>query len=492
MEDQYDVIVIGAGVLGCFMARNLMRYRLKVALLEQREDVCTGISRANTAIVYAGFDNRPGSLKSRLCMQANKEFDRLCGELGVRFSRCGSLMVTFGPGGMKVLQKKWAQGQEIGLTGLRMLDRAETLHLEPGLNPAVYSALYSPHVGTVNPWELGIAAAENAVSNGTELFLHTQVTGMRRNGNLYLVSTPQRSFCCRAVINCAGLMADEVSEMIAPPAVRIVPTMGDYYVLDTTAAGRIHHVVFHEPEERGKGLTLVPTVDGNILVGPSERPAVGKEDWGTAQEGLDSLRKLAEEVVPALPMHQVIRSFSAIRPNPFWAEQDPDTGGVKIQEKSIPDFSLYEPKELPGFFGLIGIKTPGLTCADTLGRYLTGHVVEYLDHVEENKGFSPRRGAPVRFADMPVAEKMKLAGQDPAYGRIVCRCRQVTEGEIVDAIRRRVGATTLDGVKRRTGSGTGRCQGSFCTLRILQLLAREHGVALESIEKDGSGSWMVK
>ena len=397
MDDQYDVVVIGAGLLGCFMARNLMRYRLKVALLEGREDVCTGISRANTAIVYAGFDNRLGSLKSRLCLQANKEYDQLCAELGVRFNRCGSLLVTFGAGGMKVLQKKWQQGREAGLDGLRIIDRMETLRLEPNLNPAVYRSLYSPQVGTVNPWELCIAAAENAVSNGAELHLNHRVTGIRRDGRRYLVSTARGCFSGRAVINCAGLKADEVSEMVAPPAVRIVPTMGDYYVLDTTAAGTINHVVFHEPEERGKGLTIVPTIDGNILLGPSERPAGSKEDSGTTREGLGFLRRLAAEVVPALPMAEVIRSFSAVRPNPFLTERDPFTGRVRVQEKSVRDFSVYQPEELPGFFGLIGIKTPGLTCADTLGRYLTGHVVEYLGRVAENKAFSPWRNAPSRF-----------------------------------------------------------------------------------------------
>ena len=491
-EKDYDAVVIGGGVLGCFAARALCRWKLRVALVEQREDVCTGISRANTAIVYSGYDTHPGTLKTRLSVRANREFQALCDELGVEFRRCGSLMVAFGPRGVNSLERKLEQGRENGVPGLRLLDREEVLKMEPSLSPEVEKALYCPGVGTVNPWELCMAAAENAAANGVEFLLNTEVTGLRRRRDGYLVETSRGNLYSRTVVNCAGIRADEVAEMIWPPTIRVVPTKGDYFVLDTKVGHLLRHVVFHEPEEKGKGLTMVPTVDGNILLGPSELPAQDKKDTATGAEGLEFLRDLAAEVAPSVPLEHTIRTFAAIRPNPFEALPHPETGEITLSHKSIGEFMVTTREEFPGIVSLIGVKTPGLTCANWLGEHVAELLLPALGRPEHNPEFQPRRIPPVRMAVLSEEEQRARIRENPAYGRVVCRCRIVTEGEIVDAIRRIPGAVTVDGVKYRTGACMGWCQGSFCTQHILEILARELMVSPEELRKGRPESWLVK
>lgn len=499
MRTGYDAAVIGAGLLGCFAARELVRYGLHTVVLEQREDVCTGISRANSAIVYTGCDTKPGTIKTDMCVRANRGFEKLCRELGVRFSRCGSLMICFGPRGLEVLEKKYAQGLENGVQGLRMLGPEETYELEPNLAPGIRAALYAEGTGTVLPWELGCAAAENAAANGAEFRFGTRVRGICRSGSGYEISTDSGSLSARCVINCAGLYADEVQELLFEPSVRIYPKRGDYYVLDTKAQGYINHVIFHEPEDKkkdkengdkseGKGLTLIPTVEGNIIVGPSQIEAEDKRARSTEPDGFEFLNRRIAEVIPGLPLDHMIRSFSSMRPNPFRVElQD---GSFMKTGRSISDFTITEPAGDASFISFIGIKTPGLTCAQQLGRYAAEKTAEYLG-ADEDRSFDPVRPAPVRTADLSIHERDALIKQRPDYGRIVCRCRGVSEGEMIDAIRARPGAVTVDGIKRRTGAGGGRCQGGFCTQKTIELLARELGCRPEEIMKDGCGSYIL-
>ncbi|NLO96514.1 MAG: NAD(P)/FAD-dependent oxidoreductase [Peptococcaceae bacterium] len=489
--NRYDVIVIGGGLLGCFAARNLTRYKLKIALLERREDLCTGISRANTAIVYSGYDMKPGTLKAKMCVQAAQGFGELCAELGVRYSPCGSVMVCFGPRGAKILRQKYEQGIENGVQGIRLLNPQEVLELEPNLNPRVVLGLYAPEAGTVIPWELGIAAAENALQNGADILLNSEVTDITPLENGFKVSCGSQTFWTRGIINCAGLAADEILEKVSSPKIRIFPSGGDYLVLDTKAGGYIRHVIFHEPEQKGKGLTLVPTVEGNILLGPSEVPIEDKDSFATSSEGLAEIKALVSEVIPSLPLEHVIRSFGAIRPNPYWVHLDPLSGRYVPEDKGINSFTILESSPGP-FLSLIGIKTPGLTCANELGKYVANKMAEALGDVVPNPAFNPKRPAPLRLNDLPLAQRARLVEENPLYGKIVCRCRKITEGEIVDSIRRKPGAVTIDGVKRRTGSGTGRCQGSFCTQRIIEILARELGCSPAEICKDGKGSYVIR
>ena len=481
-ETRYDAVVLGGGLLGCFAARHLTSYRLRCALVEAREDVCTGISRSNSAIVYTGCDNKPGTLKARLCVQANRAFENLCAQLGVPFDRCGSLLVSYGSRGDEVVRRKYRQGRESGVEGLEILSGAQAGALEPGLTPGISSALLASGTGVTDPWALCFAACENARANGCRVYLNAPVTSLRREGADWIVTAGPRTIRAGAVLNCCGLEAHKVQELCAPPSVRVIPDRADYLVLDQPAAPYVRRVIFQEPEVKGKGLTLVPTTDGKLLLGPSEQPGGDGPDRAVTPEGLDFLRGLAAQVVPSLDLGQVIRAFGAVRPNPFYVRQE---GEDWVREdRGIHSFVIENPH--PGFWSLIGIKTPGLTCADALGAMLAGEAAAYLGKDLPNPDFNPCRTPPPRPRDLDVPARRALVRSQPAYGRVICRCEDVTEGEILDAIRR--GAVTLDGVKRRVGAGLGRCQGSWCTDRVLALLARELGISPQEVTQDGPGS----
>ena len=457
----YDAVVIGGGVLGCFAARNLLRWSLSVALVEAEEDVCTGITRANSAIVYAGYDNKTGSLKARMTVAGNAGFHRLCENLEVPFSRCGSLMVSSGEQGERVLRKKYANGLQNGVPELLLISGEEARELEPMLSESVTAALYAPTTGTVNPWQLGIAAFENATANGCDPLLHTRVMGIERRDARYIVKTEIEELECRVVLNCAGLAADKVQEFLFSPSIRLFPDGADFLVLDRSAISP-RCIIFHETEEKGKGITAIPTVEGNLLLGPTQRP-LGNRPFATTAEGLAFLMEGAGKLLPDLDLAKVIRSFGAVRPNPYRVVL---RDGIYVPDgTSIGSFAIENPA--PGFWSLLGIKTPGLTCADVLGCYLAEQTAMYLNSAE-NPTFDPRRRAIIRGRDMNSDQWNHLVHKNSNYGEIVCQCEGVTKGEILEAITR--GARSVDGVKRRVGSGMGRCQGSRCALEIAAIL----------------------
>ncbi len=482
----YDVLIVGGGLLGCFAARELSRFKLNTVLIEAREDVCTGISRANTAIVYSGYDTAPNTLKTEMCLRANGDFDTLCQELGVRFNRCGSLMISLGQRGDDVLRKKFEQGIINGVEGLQLLSGEEVRALEPALTENVTMGLLSPTTGTVNPWELGIAAFENAKENGVLFRFGERVISIERRDSGYEVATDKERFFVRFIINCGGLSADNVREMCFSPLVRIFPKRGDYLVFDKSEGGVLSRVIFHEPEQKGKGLTAVPTVDGNLLIGPSELPFEGEADFSTTEEGIESLLSLCDQVLPSLDKTKLIRSFGALRPNPFYVEKS-DDGSYARDKKGISSFTILSDSD-GSFLSFIGIKTPGLTCSRELGEYAAISAANYLG-ADANPDFNPVRTSPLSLAHASAGERIAAAEKNPLYGRIVCRCAGISEGEIVDAIHR--GASTLDAIKRRAGTGMGRCQGGFCSTRIMEILSRELGKPLSEIMKDGPGSYMT-
>ena len=472
--EHFDAAVIGGGLLGCFAARELSRRKLDIVLLEAREDVCTGISRANTAVVYPGYDHKPGTLKAELCVRANVAFDRLCEELDVSFSRCGSVMLSYGPKADAALRKKLIQGQANGVPGLRLLSAEEGYRMEPSLAPGLSSALFSPTAGTINPWQLGIAACENAVRNGVELRLNTRVLAMQKEAAGYLLETDNGVISARAVVNCAGLAADRVQELLFPCSVRIAPTAGDYLVLDKLSDHKPTHILEYEPEEQAKGLTAVPTVEGSLLLGPTERE--NTQDYATTVSGLNWVQTQAKWLLPGLNFDGVIRSFAAVRPNP----QRPDGS-------SISSFCIEHPAER--FWSLIGIKTPGLTCARELGFTIAERLAEELA-AESNPLFDPMRRGIRKAHELSFEERKLLAEQDPDYGEIICFCEDVTKAEVLEAVRR--GAVTVDGVKRRVGTGMGRCQGARCSQKIVELLAKTLEIPVGAVLKDGPGSGIVR
>lgn len=424
--------------MGCMLARNLRRWNISVLLLEKEEDVCKGITRANSAIVYAGYDNKPGSLKAELTVRGNANMGRLCEELDVPFSRCGSLLVTYDEASVPRLEKKLKNGIQNGVPGVRLLSGEEAEAMEPMLKPGVVAALYAPSTGTVNPWQLGIAAFENAVKNGAEVILNTEVLGIRENANGFVVETNEDAYRCKMVFNCAGLSADKVQALAFPPSARLELDGAEYLVLDKNAR-KPSLVIFHQAESCGKGITAIPCVEGNLLIS-GVRKMLGIP-FGTTAEGLQELHTAAKELLPDAEISKVIRSFGAVRPNPYTESGE-----------SVHDFCIENPA--PGFYSLIGIKTPGLTCANELGLHLAEKAAAFLQ-AEKNEAFDPRR-------------KGIFAKDD----EIICQCEQITRAEIMEAIRR--GAATVEGVKRRVGSGMGRCQGSRCSLKIEKLL-EEYG-----------------
>ena len=430
----YDAVVIGGGILGCFVARNLRRWKISVLLLEKEEDVCRGITRANSAICYAGYDNKPGSLKAAMTVRGNANMGALCEELDVPFSRCGSLLVTYDRNSVSRLEKKLQNGIRNGVPGVKLLSGAEAEAMEPMLKKGVAAALYAPGTGTVNPWQLGIAAFENAVQNGAEVRLNARVCGIRQWEEGFAVETNEEEFRCSMVFNCAGLSADKVQELFFAPSVRLKLDGAEYLVLDKTAE-KPSRVIFHQAESCGKGITAIPCVEGNLLISGVRKPL--DVPFGTTAEGLEELHSATKELLPDVDVTKVIRSFGAVRPNPC---------GEKGE--NISDFQIENPA--PGFYSLIGIKTPGLTCANELGLHLAEKAAAFLE-AEKNETFDPKRKG--------IVEK---------DNEIICQCEQITRAEIVEAIRR--GAVTADGVKRRVGSGMGRCQGSRCAVKIEKLL----------------------
>ena len=433
-----DAIVIGGGILGCMTARNLRRWHISTLLIEKEADLCTGITRANSAIVYAGYDNKPGSLKAELTVRGNANMGSLCEELEVPFSRCGSLLVTYDPHSVSKLERKLNNGMANGVPGLRLLTGAEAEAMEPMLRKGVAAALYAPSTGTVNPWQLGIAAWENAMQNGAELLLNTEVVGIRRTENGYLAETGEDVYACKMVFNCAGLSADKVQEFLFPPSVQLDLDGAEYLVFDELAP-KPERIIFHQADRCGKGITAIPCTEGNLLISGVRKPL--GIPFATTVEGLRELHDAIKNLLPHVQLDQVIRSFGAVRPNPFVENGD-----------SLHDFCIEHPA--PGFYSLIGIKTPGLTASGELGLLLARRAAEFLG-AEPNPGFDPHRKA--------------ITEQDH---EIICQCQKITRAQIVETIRR--GASTVDGVKRRVGSGMGRCQGSRCTHEIERLL-EEYG-----------------
>ena len=431
---RFDAAVIGGGVLGCFAARSLTKYRMRAVLIEAAEDVCTGVTKANTAVVYAGYDHHPGSMKARLTVQANASFDRLCGELDVPFSRCGSLMTACGPRGEAVLNRKLAQGRRNGVQGLRLLSGDEAREREPMLSPEVRAALYAPTTGTVNPWKLGIAAFENARANGCETLLGARVVSIHKDGAGYRICTEREEIAARSVINCAGTAAASVQELAFPSPVRIRLDGADFLVFDPLTP-RPAHILFEE-SETGKGITAVPCTEGNLLL--DSPPRTYRPDRATTREGLAEIRAHAARLLPALDFRGVIRSFGGERPNPEGADG-----------RDIRDFCIERPA--PTFWSMIGIKTPGLTCADALGDLLAEACAAQLC-AARNEDFRPDRSAIRPAAGSPI----------------VCQCEQVRRDAVMQAIAR--GAVTADGIKRRVGCGMGRCQGSRCAFEIDRIL----------------------
>lgn len=470
----FDVAVVGAGVIGTLIARELSRYRIEVALLDRSNDVANGSTKANSGIIHAGYDAAPGTNKAKFNVLGNPLFGELCDQLDVQFNRIGSLVVAFSESERAIVEQLYERGIGNGVEGLRIIEREELQALEPNLDDAAVCALHAPQAGIVDPWEIAIAAAENAAENGVEVFLNFPVEDIDRSAGPFKIISRDGEIAAHCVINCAGLFADRIHSMVAAPSFRITARKGQYFVLDKTAGDLVKHVIFQCPTEAGKGVLVTPSVHGNLLVGPDAQVIDDKENLSTTRDRLDFVRRSAGKISKKIPFNEVIRSFSGLRATP-----------------TTKDFVIEESKEARGFIDVAGIESPGLTAAPAIARYIRDLLLETRDGFEKKKEFNPLRRRVIRLMELPDERKNELIRQNPRYGRVVCRCEHITEGEIVDAIHRKVGARTVDGVKKRVRPGMGRCQGGFCGPQVLKILAHELGKNVTEIVKNERNSYIL-
>ena len=470
----YDVCIIGAGVTGSSIARELSKYELKTIVVERCVDVCEGTSKANSGIVHAGFDAVPGSLKAQLNRAGNERMEALSRELDFSFKRNGSMVICEDESGLPTLEKLLENGKKNGVRDMKIISGDEARAKEPNLSKKVIAALDVPMGGIVCPFELTIALAENACVNGVEFAFDNEVKDVKRSNGCYKVITSKREIEAKIVINAAGVYADRIHSMVSMTAMHITARRGQYCLYDKQMGRMVERTIFQLPSKLGKGVLFTPTVHGNLLVGPTAEDIDDKEGTNTTAAGMDYARmKAAESVEMMPPGRMMITSFSGLR-----AHEDND------------DFIIKEAEDAENFIDVAGIESPGLSCAPVIGEYVADLILPKLNP-RKKAGFVAKREGIKHINMLPVEEREKLIKENPAYSVIVCRCEMVTEGEILDAIHRPLGAKTLDGIKRRTRAGMGRCQAGFCTPRTMELISKELGIPMDEILKSGRDSHVL-
>ena len=462
----YDVTIIGAGITGAMAARELSRYDLKLLILDAASDVAMGATKANSAIVHAGFDAKEGTLKAKFNVEGSKMFEQVCKELGAKYKRIGALVVGFSDEDKETLRGLLERGVKNGVEELRLIDSREELEaLEPNIGETVSCALYAPTSAITCPYELCIAAVGNAMDNGADLKLNYKVKSIEKDGDSFLINGEIKS---RVVINCAGCHADEIAKMIGDDSFTITPRRGEYVLLDREAGGTAKHTVFRCPSAMGKGILVTPTVDGNLLLGPTAENIEDKEDKTTTLEGQDLVKKSAHQQVAGIDLRKSITSFTGLR-----------------SVGSTGDFIITEPAK--GFINAAGIESPGLSSAPAIAVYLAEMVGKDIE-LKVDPNFDPCRKPAHYFTEMSLEEKNEKIKEDPTFGHIICRCETVTEGEILEALRTNPKPTDLDGIKRRTRAQMGRCQGGFCSPYIVEIISKELGIDATEVTKTGGKS----
>ncbi len=466
----YDVAIIGAGVVGSSIFRELTKYNLKVVVLEKEQDVSMGSSKANSAIVHAGYDPKEGTLAAKYNVIGNEMFEDLCKELSVPFKRNGSLIIAFDEDDLNTVKALYENGTKLGVKKLKILNRDEVLELEPNLSEEVKGALYAPTGGIVGPFEYTIALVENGVLNGGEVQLKKEVVSIGKNDIFRILTSDGQVIEAKFVINAAGLYADKIHNLICKKNFKILPRSGEYYVMDKNQGKIVSHTIFQCPSKLGKGVLVTPTVHGNLLVGPDARDIEDKEDLGTVAHGLEAIREASMRTTKKINFREGIRNFAGLR-----AVSDTD------------DFIIEENAEVKGFIDVAGMKSPGLSSAPAIALGVVDILRKAGCTLEKKENFIEKREQ-IHFMELSAEKKAEVIKKNPQYGRMVCRCESITEGEIVDAIKRGFGVLSLDSVKRRCRPGMGRCQGGFCGPKVQEIIAREYEVPLESVvlEKDNS------
>lgn len=471
----YDIAIIGAGISGSAIARELSKYNLKAIVLEKGVEVCQGTTKANSAIVHGGFDAKEGSLKAKLNVAGNKLYPQLCKELDVEFQQNGSLVLAFNEEDEKHIKELYDRGIKNNVEGLKILSKEEVIKIEPNVNKNVISALLCDVAGIVCPFNLNVALMENAINNGAELKLQAQVINIQKQEDYFDIKLlNNENIKSKYVINAAGIYADKINNMIGGDEYYIIPRKGQYKVLDKSEGKIVNHVLFQCPTKKGKGVLVTKTVHGNLLVGPNATVVEDREDISTTRDGINEIVEDSRESIENIDFRKTITSFSGLRATP-------NTG----------DFMIFASQKCKNFINVGGIESPGLASAPGVAKY----VVELLQNeglnLVANENFNPIRKKNKPFAHMNNEERNELIKSDENNKKIICRCESVTEAEIIDAIHRPCGARTVDGVKRRTRPGMGRCQGGFCGPKVIEILARELNITVEEVLKDYEKSNMV-
>lgn len=469
----YDVIIIGSGVSGAASARELSRYKANICVLEKEEDVCCGTSKANSGIVHSGIDAAHGTLMAKLNVLGSEMMEELSRELDFLYKRNGSIVVCRDKEDMPNLLKLYENGVRNGVKDLKILTKTEVKELEPNITDDVIAALYAPTGGIVCPFNLNIALAENANVNGVEFKFNTEVESIEKIENGYRIHTNNGSYETKYIVNAAGVYADKFHNMVSENKIHITPRRGEYCLLDKTAGEHVNSTIFAVPGKYGKGILTTPTVHGNLLVGPTAIDIEDKEATSTTGEGLEEVIAKSGLNVKNIPYHQVITSFAGLR-----AHEDGH------------EFIIKEVEDAPGFIDCAGIESPGLSSAPAIGKMVADILKKKMD-LEEKEDFIAKRKGILNPEKLSKEERKQLIKENPAYGNIICRCEMISEGEIMDAIKRPLGAKSLDGVKRRTRAGMGRCQGGFCSPRTMEILARELSVSMSEVTKSGGNSKLI-
>ena len=465
-----DILIIGCGVIGAATAFYLSRYDLDIVVAEKENDVSMGTSRANSAIIHAGYDPEPGTLAAKLNVEGSKLAEFLAPELSVPYIRNGSLVLAFDEEDEKTLLRLKNNAEKNGVEGVRILSKEELREKEPNVSPDAISALYAPTGAIINPWEYTLALAEVAVKNGVKLERNTEVSGIEKETDGYIVKTNKGEIKTKYIINCAGTHADEIHSFVAATTFKMTPAKGEYYLLDKSAGSTVSHTVFQCPKSDGKGVLVTPTVHGNLLVGPDALPSE-KDDTSTVADGLLSVKERAKKSVPSVDFRSSIRNFAGVRAN---------------TDKN--DFIIEFAAE--NFLDIAGIRSPGLSAAPAIALYAIKKLRKNGLVLYEKEKFASTRKV-IRFSELSAEEKNEKIKKNPLYGKIVCRCEKITEGEIRDCFKSEIPPVSVDGVKRRVNAGMGRCQGGFCSPRVVAIIAEELGIKTEDVLKDGEDSYIL-
>lgn len=476
--ERFKVVIIGGGILGCTVARELSKYKLDVLVIEKSNDIGEGSAKTNSGILAAGFHPRGGSIKGMSCVYGNEMYKKICEELEVSVKYIGSLFVAFSKDGMEMIAEKYTKGKINGVKGMQIIDGDMARHMQPGLSPKVVQALYAPSTGIIDTFGLLLKTAQNAAENAVNFQFGTKVLKLERNSRCYLIHTDKGSFEAEYIVNTAGGNADEIESFIRPRDYVIKPRRGQFYVFDKSAGDMISHVIYQAQDRDEKGCLLAPTIEGNLIAGPTSEDVVSYDRVETTKDGLELIGRVAKKILPDIEMNRIINSFAGVRAN------------ISNVEKEIKDFVIR--KSGDRVVSALGIKNPGMTSAPYLSLKIIEVLVKEGLGLEKKNDFNPKVNIKKKFLECTQAEQKQMLKDDSRYGNIICRCEKITEGDILRVLKEPLPPKNLNGLKKRLRISMGKCQGSFCIPRVIEILSREWKAEPQEVLKSGKNSRFVK